>query len=237
MGCGAAGVPKRGDSLGAVEHCPTACGCSCGLVSPALLCPRLSLGYRAPQRNAACKRERSRPPLSGFQAPHYITLDREEPAAASALPPLGPPRPRAHPAPRPAPRPPSAEPRRGSPSHMAVAAASSLRRTSLRCSRPLPWYVPASACQAQQSAVPRPSFSSRRSLLAPISLLSLTRVFRTAPPAVRRCGRQPDSLEERREGPQQRGRGVAGQTRAGREPRRRAKVESRERLRIAASLL
>lgn len=201
MGCGAAGVPKRGDSLGAVEHCPTACGCSCGLVSPALLCPRLSLGYRAPQRNAACKPERSRPPLSGFQAPHYITLDREEPAAASALPPLGPPRPRAHPAPRPAPRPPSAEPRRGSPSHMAVAAASSLRRTSLRCSRPLPW------------------------------------VFRTAPPAVRRCGRQPDSLEERREGPQQRGRGVAGQTRAGREPRRRAKVESRERLRIAASLL
>lgn len=193
MGCGAAGVPKRGDSLGAVEHCPTACGCSCGLVSPALLCPRLSLGYRAPQRNAACKPERSRPPLSGFQAPHYIT--------------------------------------------MAVAAASSLRRTSLRCSRPLPWYVPASACQAQQSAVPRPSFSSRRSLLAPISLLSLTRVFRTAPPAVRRCGRQPDSLEERREGPQQRGRGVAGQTRAGREPRRRAKVESRERLRIAASLL
>lgn len=193
MGCGAAGVPKRGDSLGAVEHCPTACGCSCGLVSPALLCPRLSLGYRAPQRNAACKPERSRPPLSGFQAPHYIT--------------------------------------------MAVAAASSLRRTSLRCSRPLPWYVPASACQAQQSAVPRPSFSSRRSLLAPISLLSLTRVFRTAPPAVRRCGRQPDSLEERREGPQQRGRGVAGQTRAGRKPRRRAKVESRERLRIAASLL
>lgn len=73
---------------------------------PALHSLRLSLGHRAPQRRAACKSERSWPPLSGLHAPRYITRDREEPAAASALPPLGPPRPRAHPAPGPAPRPP-----------------------------------------------------------------------------------------------------------------------------------
>lgn len=77
------------------------------------------------------------------------------PPSARPSPPPGAPRPR--PSPPPARRPPSAEPRRGSPSHMAVAAASSPRRASLRDSRPLPWGVPASACQAWQSAVSGPS--------------------------------------------------------------------------------
>lgn len=81
-----------------------------GLVSPALHAPRLSLGHWAPQCSAASKSERSRPPLRGLHAPRYITLDREEPPAASALPPLGPPRPRAHPAPGPAPSPPARPP-------------------------------------------------------------------------------------------------------------------------------
>lgn len=53
---------------------------------PALHSPRLSLGYRAPQHSAACKLERSRPAVSGFHAPRYITRDGEEPAAASARP-------------------------------------------------------------------------------------------------------------------------------------------------------
>lgn len=104
--------------------------------------PRLSLGHRVPQRSADGESVRRRPPLSGLHAPRYITLDREESAAASALPQLGPPRPPGAPRPRPSPpparRPPSAEQRRGSPSHMAVAAASSAPRTSHRGSRPHP---------------------------------------------------------------------------------------------------
>lgn len=123
--------------------------------SPAPHAPRLSLGHRAPRRSATCQSERSRPLLSGLHAPRYITHDREEPAAASAHPPLGPPR--TPPSAQPPARPPSAEPRRDSPSHMAVAAASSLRRTSLRGSRPLPWGVPTAACQAWRSTAPWPS--------------------------------------------------------------------------------
>lgn len=107
MGCGAAGAPVTSDSLSAGERCPTACSCPRGLVSPALHSRRLSLGHRAPQRTTTCKSERSRPLLSGLHAPRYITRDREEPAAASALPPPGPPRLRAHPAPSPAPSPPA----------------------------------------------------------------------------------------------------------------------------------
>lgn len=209
MGCGAAGAPRRGDSPGAAGRCPTACSRPRAPASPAPHSPRLSLGHWAPQRGAARKSERSRPPLSGLHAPRYITLAREEPAAASALPPLGPPRPRAHPAPGPAPRPPSAEPRRGSPSHMAVAAASSPRRASLRSSRPLPQGVPASACRAWRAAVPGPS-SSRRRVGASPYLAAVVEQRDSGRPRLR-SGAEEDSpagWQEPRRGPRQRGRGV-----------------------------
>lgn len=67
--------------------------------------PRLSLGHRVPQRSAAGESLSRQPPLSGLHAPRYITRDREEPAAASALPQLGPPRPPGAPRPRPSPPP------------------------------------------------------------------------------------------------------------------------------------
>ncbi|KAK2498467.1 hypothetical protein MC885_019821, partial [Smutsia gigantea] len=56
------------------------------------------------------------------------------------------------------------------------------------------------------------SRSARRLLSAAARASRSARL--AAPPAVRRCGRQPYSLEERREGPQPRCRGGAGLTRA-----------------------
>lgn len=199
---------------------------------PALHSPRLSLGHRAPKRSAACKSERSRPPLRRLHTPRYITRDREEPAAASALPRLGPPRPRAHPAPGPAPRPlaarsPSAEPRRGSPSHMAVAAASSPPRTSLRGSRPLPWGVPASACQTGRSAVPRPS-SFGRPLLACPRLVTFVNQGALGGPAcdqaLRKTALQAGGTKRRTSAARQRA--CRFSTGVGKEPRRRSKTGS-----------
>lgn len=49
------------------------------------------------------------------------------------------------------------------------------------------------------SAAPRPSSSGRPILAAPLSPLWLSRSFWTAPPAIRRCGRQPFRPEERKD--------------------------------------
>lgn len=170
MGCGAAGTPGRGDSFRAGERSATACSCLRGRVSP---CPALPAAVtRAPGSGAQRRLQVGALPAASERAPHSALYNPRPgragggigPPSARPSPPPGAPRPR--PSPQPA-RPSSAEPRRGSPSHRAVAAASSPPRTSLRGSRPLPWGVPASACQARWSAVPRPSSSGRRVLACP----------------------------------------------------------------------
>lgn len=177
--------------------------------------PRLSLGHRVPQRSAAGESLSRQPPLSGLHAPRYITRDREEPAAASALPQLGPPRPPGAPRPRPSP-PPARPPARRPPSCGGAAPLTwpwpqppALLAPPIAVHAPTPtppWVVPTSARQAGQSAVPGLSSSGRPVLAFPPSKsLSLTQGFWTAPPAIRRCGRQPCCLEERRQGPRQRG--------------------------------
>lgn len=161
-----------------------------GLGSPALHSPRLSIGHRAPQRSAACKSERSRPPLSGLHAPRYITLDREEPAAASALPPLGPPRPRAHPAPGPAPRPPGVRrpPNRGGAAPLTwpwpqppalVAPPFGTHAPCRGVSQPPPARPGSRQCPGHPP-------SAVESALVPISTLSLNVGLWTAPLAIRR---------------------------------------------------
>lgn len=175
---------------------------------PALHSPRLSLGHRAPEHSATCKSERSRPPLRGLHTPRYITRDREEPAAASALPPLGLPRPRAHPAPGPAPSPPARRPpNRGGAAPLTgpwlqppalLAPPFAVHAPCRGVSRPPPAKPDGRQCPGH----PPPAVGSS---LVPDSSLWLTRGLWAAPPAIRRCRRQPCGLKERREGPQQRG--------------------------------
>lgn len=103
MGCGAAGAPGRGDSLGAVDRCPTACSCPLGLVSPALHSPRLSLGHWAPQRRlqvGALPAASERAPRSELYNPRPGRAGGGiGPPSARPSPPPGAPRPRPSPPP------------------------------------------------------------------------------------------------------------------------------------------
>lgn len=173
---------ERGDSWGgAREGLPTARAASAARGPCPALAP-LSLGHRAPQRSYARESERSQPALRALHTRRYITQRRDAPAAAvaSALPPLGPPSPRAHPAPRPrspASRPPPAgrpTPGRASPSPTTVAEASppSSRLSLLAAHAPCrgsPRPAPAGSRGRQRKPHPPRTVRSSLSPLSPLS--------------------------------------------------------------------
>lgn len=111
MGCGAAGAPGRGASLGAGERCPTACGCPRGLGSP---CPALPAAVtRAPGSAAPSRLQVGALLAASERAPRSALYNPRPgragggigPPSARPSPPPGAPRPR--PSPPPARRPPN----------------------------------------------------------------------------------------------------------------------------------
>jgi hypothetical protein len=193
------GAPGRGDSLGAGKRCPTACSCPCDLVSP---CPALPAAVtRAPGSGEQRRLQVGALPAGSERAPRSALYKPRPgragggigPPSARPSPPPGAPRPR--PSLQPPARPPAVRrAARGSPSHMAVAAASNPLRTSLRGTRPLPWVVPPAPAGSRALGSRSHTPLAVRSPLFPVSPLSLARELRTAPPAIRRCGRQPCRL-------------------------------------------
>lgn len=109
MGCGAAGTPGRGDSLGAGERSPTSCSCLRGLVSP---CPALPAAVtREPGSEPQRRLQLGALPTASEKAPHSALYNPRPgragggigPPSARPSPPPGAPRPR--PSPPPARRP------------------------------------------------------------------------------------------------------------------------------------
>lgn len=214
MGCGAAGAPGRGDSIGAGERSPRLAAAFAVSWTLALRPP--AAVTRAPGSAAQRRWRVAEPPAAAERAPRSAIYNPRPGRAGGGIGP-----PPARPSPPPGRTPPPAQPPARPPARRPPSCGGAAPLTwpwpqppallappiAVHAPTPTPpWVVPTSARQAGQSAVPGLSSSGRPVLAFPPSKsLSLTQGFWTAPPAIRRCGRQPCCLEERRQGPRQRG--------------------------------